>query len=125
MSEKQCAKNAQSENWDELHSTLLETRAWVAEYKGEDWVMLVHGKTAAKAKSNFHRWNPGDFADSDYIDIRVRRVPGFDGMPFTYEISKDTEFYYTDLDTGLPLEKWDFPNDCECEICKRTQGAER
>ena len=94
-------------------------KAWIAQYKDEDWVMLVHGETRSKAKSNFQQWNPMAY-ERDFIDIRVIRLPGLDNLPITYDNAKNAGFEYWDDWDGAIVERDMFVNDCSCEICRKT-----
>jgi hypothetical protein len=88
--------------------------AFVARFDEEEWCTLVHGETRGKAKSRFYRawWGDRD----EWNDIRLRRLPGLDDTPFTYEAAKAAGFEYahSEYAGGSPA---DFINDCDCEIC--------
>jgi len=99
-------------------------KAYIAELEGAEWCTLVHGETRGKAKSRFARSDLIDYLDSEtWNDIRLRRLPGCDNKPFTYENSKNAGFLYRDLEREdefnnpvyCPPE--DFINDCNCAIC--------
>ena len=95
------------------------TKAWVANFIFEDWVMLVHGENANKAKRNFWNWNPeGNNGYADYTEIRVKRVPGLDNLPITFDNAKKAGFSYYDVDNMTEqLGANDFINDCDCDLC--------
>ena len=95
-------------------------KAWIGKYSGEGWVMLMHGETKGKAKANFHAWNPDARQRNDFVEVRVRRIPALDNLPFTYDNARDAGFYYQDED-GTALHEPYLINDCICEICKANQ----
>ena len=94
--------------------------AFVAQFKNSEWVTLIHGKTRGKAKYNFMRWNPDVWIDNSmWNEIRLRRLPGLDDKPITFENAKAAgfEYSYDDFDFESNL----FINDCRCEICKNNE----
>lgn len=105
-------------------------KAYVAQFKDEEWCTLIHGKTRAQAKYNFLHWEPTGMADRSYWnDIRLRRLPGLDDLPITYENAKAAGFEYAANefdDDGNSLDDGPdhFVNDCCCEICKKKEGSE-
>lgn len=95
-------------------------KAYIANFEGEEWGMLIHGETKGKAKSRFMKCNPIGTTEIDaFKDIRLTRLPGQDNKPFTYENAKAAgfEFYEEDGDTPDP-DPGNFYNDCDCELCK-------
>lgn len=90
-------------------------KGWVGKFKGEEWCMLVHGETAAKAKNNFHRWEPSGYGE--YVIIRVHRIPGLDDKPITRENARNAGFSYYD-ESRVTLDDIHFVNDCRCKICR-------
>ena len=94
-------------------------KAYIANFEGEEWAMLIHGETRGKAKSRFWRCNPMGTSEIEaFKDIRLTRLPGQDNKPFTYENAKAAGFEYTEDDGSIPVWDGDFYNDCDCEICK-------
>jgi len=98
--------------------------AFVAQFEDEEWCMLVHGETRGKAKARFLRLDPSGMADNSYWNsIRLRRLPGQDDKPFTYETTLAAGFQfaaseYDENGDGIDGGPDDFVNDCDCEICK-------
>ena len=93
-------------------------KAYVAEFEDSEWCMLVHGETRGKAKANFLHWNPGTDDPDGYEMIRLRRLPGLDGLPFTFGNCARAGFYYEGED-GDPADHdpHNFVNDCQCDVC--------
>jgi len=92
-------------------------KAFIAQFEDAEWCDLVHGETHGKAKSNFLRWNPGTNDPGDYTMIRLRRIPGLDDKPFTFENAKQAGFTYQEEGDEEPSPS-DFINDCQCEVCQ-------
>lgn len=90
-------------------------KAYVASFEGCDWVALIHGETRGKAKRMF--WECAPEQEGDYIDIRMRRIPGLDDKPITYENAKQSGFEYRDDSVGEVLEEYEFDNYCHCSVC--------
>lgn len=86
--------------------------AFIATFNEEDWCTLIHGETRGKAKARFVRCNLG--SELPYTDIRLRRLPGQDDLPFTSLNSKAAGFEYDVEDETIP----GFINDCDCPICR-------
>jgi hypothetical protein len=92
--------------------------AFRAQMEDSDWCTLVHGETRGKAKSRFHRVNPASWGSNEFIYIRLRRLPGLDNLPFTFENCGQAGFHFID-EYGEELMEADFHNDCDCETCAR------
>jgi hypothetical protein len=93
--------------------------AYVAEFKDEGWVMLVHAETRNKAKWNFLRWNPSGYDWESYIYVRLRRLPKADNIPFTFESAAAAGFWYSEEEDGKEEPSPEnFINDCQCPLCK-------
>lgn len=89
-------------------------KAWFV-YANNDyeWGDFVHGETVSQAKSMFWRsWG----IETEWIDLRVRRIPSLDDTPLTSEtICKyldDIDFMYE----GEQITRW-HPI-CNCKTCK-------
>ncbi len=93
--------------------------AFVGSIEGEEWVIPIHGETRGKAKANFMKWEPTGMLDrSDFVFIRLTRLPAMDDLPFTPEnLDSKTTFHYEGED-GEPISNANFTNDCRCTICK-------
>ncbi len=87
-------------------------KAYIARVS-EEWCSLVHGETPGEAKSRFQ-----DEFDVDFTTIGLKRIPGLDDKPITYENAKAAGFEYTDVDTEDLLGPDQFANYCPCEICR-------
>jgi hypothetical protein len=96
-------------------------KAYFARFEGEEWGTLIHGETRGKCKSRFMRCNPMGSPDPDsFQDIRLKRVSGLDGKPFTFENAVAANFWFYDEDGETKIEdpkEFGFP-DCDCEICQ-------
>ena len=93
-------------------------KAYRAEFDEDEWCVLVHGETAGKAKARFMRVQPDPWFDkSMWTEIRLKRIPGCDDKPFTFENCQAAGFYYLDEDGESSLES-EFYNYCDCPICK-------
>ena len=100
--------------------------AFVCHFDGEEWFILIHGETRAKAKWNFIKWNPFSLDAWDSWNlVRTKRLSECDDKPFTWQNAKDAGFEYTtdeisdgtdDPEHFIPEEF--FPNDCNCSICQ-------
>jgi hypothetical protein len=95
--------------------------AYVGFIEGEDWCCLIHGATRGKAKANFQRHAPIIIDTSDFLFIRLRRLPAMDDKPFTPENLNAADWHYVDED-GEPLSNANFINDCRCSICQTTNS---
>ena len=94
-------------------------KAYIAR-ASDDWCGLVHGETPGKAKSRFCA---NSILESwDFLAVRLRRIPGLDDKPITYENAKAAGFEFAG-EEGEPLDPKYFENDCSCEICKK--GGEK
>ena len=95
-------------------------QAYFAKFVNEDWGCLVHGETREKAKHRFMRIEPSGWAEHDWwTDIRLRRIPGLDDKPITYDSAKEAGFEYEEeADDPMPLPPEEFYNFCDCEICR-------
>ena len=93
-------------------------KAWVV-FSPDEWCTLMHADTRGKAIIKAIECVAGD--PTEYIDFRVRRLPGMDDKPFTYKDCADVGFHYLDDWDGGELKEIDFVNDCPCEICSRNR----
>ena len=93
-------------------------KCWVVEDLHADWIMLVHGETVGKAKSNFMRWEPSGMF-FEYTDLRANRISKWDDLPITHKNATAAGFQYRcDYDElGYEIEI-EFINDCKCHICR-------
>lgn len=93
--------------------------AYIASIKGEEWCTLVHGETRGKAKYRFYRNSPQWIDKEDWVFIRLRRLPGQDDKPFTFETALAAGFQYNnEMEDGDP-DPEGFTHDCDCPLCKR------
>ncbi|MBA4375820.1 MAG: hypothetical protein C0401_06575 [Anaerolinea sp.] len=95
-----------------------EVKAWIGRVEGEEWVMPIHGKTAGKAKAFFLKCSPVILEASDFLFVRLRRLPALDDKPFTPENLEAPDWHYVDED-GEDLSNENFINDCSCEVCRK------
>lgn len=92
--------------------------AFIGWQEGEEWLLPIHGETRGKAKSNFMRFASGYGVDLEFNLVHVRRLPAMDDLPFTFENLDKIDWHYIDYETGDPLSKESFFNDCRCEVCR-------
>ena len=90
---------------------------FVAHYKDGEFCALVHGETRGKAKARFHQEFGFDTWDC-WENIRLRRLPGLDDKPITYQNAFDAGFVYEDNEDG-DIGPDEFVNTCNCSICKK------
>ena len=92
--------------------------AFIARFSGEDWVELVHGETRAKAAYRFAQNHAGD---GDYIDVRLRRLPGQDDKPFDFDTAKASGFTFDNEDGHYDEAEmragFAIAMECRCELC--------
>lgn len=94
-------------------------KAYVARFDEEEWMMLIHGETRAKAKYRFLRCEPSGWADNSYWNsIRLSRLPEWDDKPFRDVPEIRNLFSYGDYDENGDEIQSPFINDCDCPICK-------
>lgn len=92
-------------------------KAWIVGERGQMCCVLVHAKTAGKAKQIVA--NEFDFI---FTDVRSIRLPGLDDKPITYDNAKDACFEYGEYDDDgnfIPCPPETFENYCQCEICRQ------
>ena len=96
-------------------------KAWTVQNRYENWCVLIHAETRGKAKAA----GCGEI-DSEFTEVNVRRLPGLDDKPITYENAKEAGFRYTDPDGGIYdedqseyyLRPEEFTNYCRCDVCR-------
>jgi hypothetical protein len=97
--------------------------AFVALFDGAEWCDLIHGENRGKAKYRFMRVNPVGYDPDLWNEIRLRRLPGQDDKPFTYENARAAGFQYNygedDNIDGEFLPPEEFTSSCDCEICEK------
>lgn len=92
--------------------------AFIAKFAGETWCDLVHAETRGKAKMRFWReW--GSTCYADFQDVRLRRLPGQDDLPFTFEATKAAGFQYNaDCDDDFNYaSSAEYTSCCDCVLC--------
>lgn len=92
--------------------------AYYAQYKDEDWCMLIHGETRSKAKYRFSRCDPScSYDHSMWTEIRLKRIPEWDDKPFD-DCPEIRELFIPEGYTKdeEPIYSY-YYNDCNCDIC--------
>lgn len=90
-------------------------KAWVIDTGfWSEYQVFVHAETRGKAKYKGRMCDPGDeISDSEFTDIKARRYPEMDGVPF-----ESAEFDKRGIYFEFEGEPFDWTNECDCEICK-------
>lgn len=95
---------------------MADLKAFIVNYVNGDYVSLVHAETRGKAKKRFDQF----YCEGDFIDIRTRRIPELDNVPFTFENADKAGFHFIDGydDDGNEIICNDFWCECNCVICR-------
>lgn len=56
--------------------------------------------------------------EGEFIDVRLKRLPGCDDLPLTQANAKAAGFEYTEEDGSAYPEYYPWLEECNCPICK-------
>ena len=102
--------------------------AYIGQFRDDEWCSLIHGETRGKAKLRFLECTCG-MGNDEFTEIRLRRLPGLDNKPITYQNAKDAGFEYSSMEFDengdeIYNDPEHFINDCDCPVCREGKNVD-